>query len=123
MAIGKLGLIMLVLVFVGLLPYIDNFAHIFGFIYGFFLSLILLPYVVVDQWDERRKQIQTVISMLAVIALSVLGFVLFYDNYDISGTQTSSIIQYLNCVPIVEDFCENFHVGNKLEPRNFEFWV
>ena len=89
-AIGKLTAIMLILLFVGLLPYIDNFAHIFGFIYGFFLSLIFLPYVVVDKWDERRKQIQTVLSIIVVIGISVVGFVLFYDNAEIE----SSIIQH-----------------------------
>lgn len=117
-ALGKLSAIMIILLFVGLLPYIDNFAHIFGFIYGFFLSLIFLPYVVVDEWDERRKRIQTFISLLIVIAISVVGFSMFYSNVEIK----SDIIKHLNCVPIVEkDFCSNFHLGSKLESRHIEY--
>lgn len=109
----KLLGIVLVLFLLGLLPYIDNFAHIFGFIYGFFLALIFLPYVTFGEWDRRRKQIQIVCAVLVVVTLTVVGFVLFYVVQDVDTTG----VEYFNCVKINENFCKNFHQGRHLEPR------
>ena len=117
----KLFTIILILLFLGLLPYIDNFAHIFGFIYGFFASLIFLPYIVVNESDKRRKQIQTVASILALTALTVVGAWLFTANWTPDEAGYGSIIQHLNCVQIVDNFCSNFHLGSKLESRVFEY--
>lgn len=112
-AIGKLCVVVLVLFVVGLLPYIDNFSHLFGFLHGFFLALIFLPYVSFGKWDRRRKRIQIVVALIFVVSLTTAGFVLFYIvqykfPYDVS---------YLNCIPITRKFCENFNHGQGLEPR------
>ncbi|XP_057310794.1 inactive rhomboid protein 1-like [Hydractinia symbiolongicarpus] len=112
-AIGKLCGVVLVLFLLGLLPYIDNFAHIFGFIHGFFLAFIFLPYVTFGKWDRRRKQIQIVIAAVVLIIITIIGFILFYVYQDIN----TSGVTYFNCVPITTDFCKNFHQGKVLERR------
>ena len=45
MAILKLVGVTSMLFLTGLLPWVDNYAHLFGFIFGFFLSYALLPFV------------------------------------------------------------------------------
>jgi len=112
-ALAKLCGLMFILFILGLLPYIDNFAHIFGFIYGFLLSMIFLPYITFGLWDKRRKQIQIIVAVVLFIFISVLGFVLFYEIQTVS----SSGITYFNCIPITDSFCNNFHQGQYLEPR------
>lgn len=111
--LAKLGGIVLVLFLLGLLPYIDNFAHIFGFIYGFFLALIFLPYVTFGEWDRRRKRIQIVGALVLVISLTVVGFILFYIVQDVDTTG----VEFFNCIKINENFCKNFHQGRHLEKR------
>ena len=109
----KLCSIIFILFLLGLLPYIDNFAHIFGFIYGIFLAFIFLPYVTFGDWDRRRKQIQLVASIFLVVLLTVIGFVLFYVVQDVD----TKGVEYFNCVKITENFCKNFHQGRHLEKR------
>lgn len=104
---------MVLLFALGLLPYVDNFAHVFGFLYGFFLSLILLPYVTFGKWDQTRKRIQIVAAILFLAILTVTGFFLFYVKQEFSAPN----LEYLNCVPVTSDFCSNFHKGQNLEPR------
>jgi len=111
--LAKLCGIVIILFILGLLPYIDNFAHIFGFIYGFFLALIFLPYVTFGDWDRRRKRIQLGVSLVIVIALTVVGFILFYVVQDID----TKGVEYFNCIKINENFCKNFHQGRNLEER------
>ena len=98
---------------IGMLPYIDNFSHVFGFIHGFFLAFIFLPYVSFGQWDRRRKRFQIFIASIIVVLLTTVGLVLFYviqyeSPYDVS---------YFNCIPFTREFCENFNHGQVLEKR------
>ena len=46
MAVLKLAVIAIFLFLFGLLPWVDNYAHLFGFISGILLSFALLPYIV-----------------------------------------------------------------------------
>ena len=72
----------------------------------------------VSEKDRLRKQIQTVASIFALTALTVLGAWLFTTNFEFNKDgKYNMLIQYLNCVPIVENFCSNFHMGSKLEAR------
>nr|XP_057917821.1 inactive rhomboid protein 1 isoform X1 [Doryrhamphus excisus] len=50
-AFGKLSAISVFFFSFGLLPWIDNFAHICGFVSGFFLSFAFLPYISFGRLD------------------------------------------------------------------------
>ncbi|CAD5123713.1 DgyrCDS12032 [Dimorphilus gyrociliatus] len=63
----KLGLILLVLFIVGLLPMIDNYAHIAGFFFGLLLAFALLPYLKFGKFDKTRKLITIIVSLLIAI--------------------------------------------------------
>lgn len=117
-AMAKLAGVMLVLFIFGLLPYIDNFAHIFGFLYGFFLALIFLPSVEIDDFDRKRKKLQLVFSIIILVVLTVTGFILFYVKQEFS----TSGIGYLNCIPVTDDFCLNSHTSQELEERRGISW-
>lgn len=112
-ALLKLCGVVFLLLLVGLLPYVDNFAHMSGFMFGFFLAFIFIPYVTFGPWDKRRKRIQILVAFAVLIILFVVLFIIFLD------TQTATCVgcAYLNCVPFTVDFCEPYHLGQKLQPR------
>ena len=112
-ALIKLCAIVLVLLLIGLLPYVDNFAHMIGFVFGFLLAFVFLPYVSFGEFDRRRKQMQIVVCLLLVTALFVVGFLVFY----IYQGSTCEGCEFLNCIPFTEDFCKPYTRGQYLEPR------
>lgn len=110
-ALFKLCGIVFLLLLIGLLPYVDNFAHMIGFLFGLLLAFIFLPYVSFGEFDRRRKQIQIIVCFVLVITLYVIGFVVFYESQD-SGCNGC---EYLNCIPFTKDFCKLG--GQNLQPR------
>ena len=53
-ALGKMLLVMVVFFFLGFLPWVDNFAHVTGFVVGFFLSHAIMPYVSFGKYSSYR---------------------------------------------------------------------
>ena len=114
--------VLLPLFLVGLLPFIDNFAHIGGFVFGFLLSMIIVPsWTEKKAWEkvkelddddtpaEKKKKavtLQTVklvmigLGIPLVIGLFVLFILLFYFLQS-----TWNGFSYLNCVPFTSSFC------------------
>ncbi|XP_071814602.1 inactive rhomboid protein 1-like isoform X2 [Apostichopus japonicus] len=111
-AIGKLLCIIGFLFVLGLLPWIDNFAHLGGFICGILLSFIFLPYICFGEFDKRRKRIQIFVCSILLVAYYILAIVLFY----ITPVRDCPWCQYFNCIPITEDFCNDMEL--RLEDRS-----
>jgi len=113
-ALGRLLVTVAFLFIAGLLPWIDNFAHIFGFIAGGLLSYTFLPFITVGSYDRRRKLVLIGISLgVAAVLLTTLVLLLY-----VWPIQDSSVIQtlgYLNCIPITRDFCaeQNIHFNKR----------
>lgn len=109
----KLLAVCVFLFLLGLIPYIDNYAHIGGFVFGFFISGILIPYgpykeawKLTNQNEENEKKYWIVKLVLifggltAVVLLFVLFFVLFYV------VQTTWVgFSYLTCIPFTSTLC------------------
>uniref|UniRef100_A0A6G1SKE9 Inactive rhomboid protein 1 n=1 Tax=Aceria tosichella TaxID=561515 RepID=A0A6G1SKE9_9ACAR len=104
-SLGKLISIAIGLFILGLLPWIDNYAHIFGFIVGLMLSLALTPYLTPfnDAYSRRKKVIQIWVCILLVI----LTFVLLPLPLYIFPLYKCSWCQYLDCWPLAPNWCEN----------------
>lgn len=120
----KLGIVVLFLFLLGLFPFIDNFAHIGGFVFGFLLSGILVPYHSLDYVDKKKKMEKpkydiyriikwgmVIAGIPAVILLFVLFFILFYVVQD-----TWDGFRYLNCIPFTSTICQD--LGGNIRTRD-----
>lgn len=103
---GIYSLVLFVLFLLGLLPWLDNWAHIFGFLSGFLLSLVLIKEV---QFEEKglTKLRVIIVSMLLFVVMFVLLMIGFY----VVPITEGSWVQYLNCIPFDETFCHNMDVS------------
>ena len=135
MEVLKLSLVILFLIIAGLFPFIDNFAHFGGFLFGFLLSGIFVQYIPPyeaekeynkdkflrrhpgEKYKEPRdwilytKYAFVFIGTPLVLALYVLFLVLFYvvqESWD--G------FRYLNCIPFTSTFCLDF--GQNIRSRD-----
>lgn len=93
--------VMLVMLCIGLLPFIDNYAHIGGFGAGIFAGLIFMPKIAYGKWDKIRKLALTIASIPILIVLLYFGFTTFYNN----PTLSCSWCIWLDCVPPTANWC------------------
>uniref|UniRef100_A0A8P4KEQ6 Inactive rhomboid protein n=1 Tax=Dicentrarchus labrax TaxID=13489 RepID=A0A8P4KEQ6_DICLA len=105
----KLLGIVLFLFLCGLLPWIDNIAHIFGFLSGLLLSFAFLPYVTFGTFDKYRKRILIAVSLLAYIGLFSSLIVWFYI-YPIHWHW----LEHLTCLPFTSKFCEKYDIDHNI---------
>ncbi|XP_044201789.1 inactive rhomboid protein 2-like [Thunnus albacares] len=106
----KLLGIVLFLFMCGLLPWIDNIAHIFGFLSGMLLSFAFLPYVTFGTFDKYRKRILIGVSMVAYIGLFSSLIVWFYI-YPINWHW----LEHLTCLPFTSKFCEKYDIDHNID--------
>ena len=107
----KVGLMVLALIIFGLLPMVDNYAHIFGFIFGFLLSFAVLPFArFSDTMSARtartRRYIAIGVCGIAAVGVALLLIILFY----VAPIYDCSWCHYFTCIPFTADFCLNQEV-------------
>jgi hypothetical protein len=85
----------------GLLPFLDNFAHIGGFIAGILTGLVFMPVVYFSKRDKYIKLGLRVIALPLIVMLIVLGLTNFYK-----GVNNCSWCKYLR-YPQGEGFWAN----------------
>ncbi|XP_061737079.1 inactive rhomboid protein 2-like isoform X3 [Nerophis ophidion] len=93
----------------GLLPWIDNIAHIFGFLSGLLLSFAFLPYVTFGMLDKYRKRALIMVSLLAYLGLFSSLMVWFYI-YPINWHW----LEHLTCLPFTSKFCEKYDIDHDI---------
>jgi len=64
----------------GLLPFIDNFSHIGGFVMGIFSGLIFLPSIIFNNRDGKIKLYLRIASIIITIGLFVWVILQFYRS-------------------------------------------
>ena len=106
MAILKLVGVTAVFFLAGLLPWIDNYAHLFGFIFGFLISYAIMPFVTFGIYDRRRKLILLWICLVSSMFIFVGLILLFY----VTPIHDCEICKYFNCIPITKDFCSEQNI-------------
>eukprot|EP00035_Acanthoeca_spectabilis_P006856 m.130011 g.130011 ORF g.130011 m.130011 type:complete len:961 (+) comp13696_c0_seq1:200-3082(+) len=95
----KLVTIVSVGLFIGTLPFVDNFAQLGGFVFGILASIVFLPYITFGKWDYRRKRVLLYISGPILITLFLSMLIMFYLVQDADCQWCKSI----NCVAYTSD--------------------
>ncbi|XP_023567296.1 inactive rhomboid protein 1 isoform X1 [Octodon degus] len=108
-AFFKLLAVVLFLFAFGLLPWIDNFAHISGFISGLFLSFAFLPYISFGKFDLYRKRCQIIIFQAVFLGL-LAGLVILFYFYPVR----CEWCEFLTCIPFTDKFCEKYELDAQL---------
>ncbi|KAI3640823.1 hypothetical protein MIR68_001701 [Amoeboaphelidium protococcarum] len=87
----------------GLLPYIDNFAHIGGFVTGLLSGLLLMPALTFSKMDKLIKR------TVRFLSLPLLGGFLFWLFYSFLYQNGSNCpwCKYLDCIPI-NGWCDGY---------------
>ena len=124
--VGKLVLLLLTGLIIGLLPYVDNFAHIGGFITGILLSAIFVPYYppyegeasqVPKSHKDRFRRIKILLVAICLptfIAVYIIIFVLFYVvQPNCPGCQ------YITCIPFTDTICQDQRPSPDNRDMNF----
>ncbi|XP_042303485.1 inactive rhomboid protein 2 [Sceloporus undulatus] len=101
--------IVLFLFVCGLLPWIDNIAHIFGFLSGLLLSFAFLPYITFGTVDKYRKRVMIIISLVVFVGLFA-SLVIWLYVYPINWPW----IEHLTCLPFTNKFCEKYDLDQIL---------
>ncbi|KAG0202473.1 hypothetical protein BGX33_009686 [Mortierella sp. NVP41] len=101
--LSKLSLMILVSFAFGLLPFLDNFAHIGGFIAGILTGLVFMPVVYFSKRDKYIKLGLRIIALPLIVMIIVLGLTNFYK-----GANNCSWCKYLSCLPI-NGWCDAFN--------------
>ncbi|XP_026317583.1 inactive rhomboid protein 1 [Hyposmocoma kahamanoa] len=100
-ALLKLIGIAIALFLLGLLPWIDNFAHVFGFVFGFLLSYSLLPFVTFGPYDRRRKIVLVWVCLVSAGGMLCALVALFYA----APAYECTACAYFTCLPFAPDMC------------------
>ncbi|XP_061081155.1 inactive rhomboid protein 1-like isoform X2 [Conger conger] len=108
-ALAKLLCLVLLLFAFGLLPWIDNFAHTFGFGSGLLLSFAFLPYISFGRADMYRKRCQILASLAAFLGLLSGLAVLFYVR-----PFKCDWCELLTCIPFTDTFCGKYDLNAHL---------
>jgi len=89
---------------IGLVPFIDNFAHVGGFITGILTGLIFMPSIIFSKRDLKIKRM----LMIASIFLSIFAFIWVFKQFYGSNSDCKWC-HYVNCLPIKEGWCQNYN--------------
>ncbi|XP_025835911.1 inactive rhomboid protein 2 isoform X2 [Agrilus planipennis] len=108
-ALCKLLLVTFVLFLIGLVPWVDNYAHLFGFVFGFLLSYALLPFISFGPYDRQKKIVLIWVCLLSAGILFACLVLLFY----IIPVYDCEICSYFNCLPITNEFCASQNIDFK----------
>ncbi|XP_028341833.1 inactive rhomboid protein 1 isoform X2 [Physeter macrocephalus] len=108
-AFFKLLAVVLFLFTFGLLPWIDNFAHISGFVSGLFLSFAFLPYISFGKFDLYRKRCQIIVFQVVFLGL-LAGLVVLFYFYPVR----CEWCEFLTCIPFTDKFCEKYELDAQL---------
>lgn len=83
---------------IGLLPGIDNFAHIGGFVMGILSGIIFLPSMHFGKRSLKRRLCEVAIVLPILVGLLVGMLIPFYNGLD--GNDFCGWCRYFTCLPV-----------------------
>ncbi|KAI8808238.1 rhomboid family-domain-containing protein [Cladochytrium replicatum] len=78
---------------IGLLPFVDNFAHVSGFVTGIFAGLLFMPSLTRTRAARIRKIVFMIASFIVLLVLYDGMITMFYNGI------WCDWCKYLNCIP------------------------
>eukprot|EP00056_Hartaetosiga_gracilis_P001636 m.46239 g.46239 ORF g.46239 m.46239 type:complete len:725 (+) comp10718_c0_seq1:48-2222(+) len=88
----------------GTLPWVDNYAHLGGFVFGLLGAAVFLPYVSFGTGDRWRKRIVVIICFLLLVGGVLVGLVIFYRVQTPNICPSCDVFQ---CYNWVENLCDS----------------
>ena len=89
---------------IGLLPGIDNFAHIGGSLMGIFTSLIVVPPLFIQK--KHTKLFYIIAKFLGgLFSILFLGICIYTFYYHIDVTENCHWCEYTSCLPVFKEWC------------------
>ena len=120
-ALQQFILLMIGFLVVGLVPWVDNYAHFFGFVAGLLISHALFPSIDVHEEDlaaNRSKRLRLFYKWLPIGSVVVVFLVLCLLFYLVPFAECEWC-KWLSCVPIVSDFCAEQNINFVKKPGIF----
>jgi len=123
-ATAKLTGVLVVLLLAGFLPWIDNYAHAFGFLGGVMLSLTFMPYLTFMTQQvggshcstllyTKRGRIHVMVASSAAYVLLVAALLaVFYGAPDM-GCEGC---KHFSCIPFTDSFCAEQNIDFEKSP-------
>ena len=103
----------------GTMPWVDNYAHFFGFLTGFLLSYALMPYISFSRsTTSQNRRTALVILCLLITFLTFLVLVLVFY---LSPIPDCTWCRYLTCIPFTKDFCADQNINFRKDPPIVSF--
>ncbi|XP_053607467.1 inactive rhomboid protein 2 isoform X2 [Plodia interpunctella] len=85
----------------GFLPWVDNFAQVFGFAFGFLLSYALLPFVTIGRYERQRKKVLVWVCLVSAMVMLGALVSIFYA----APAYECTACAYFTCLPFAPDMC------------------
>lgn len=106
--IFKISIMLILLFAIGLLPGIDNYAHLCGFCYGLFIYFTFRPFRrLCGKTFGKKARIGCGFVSFILGALVMAVLVILFYVYPIYKCDACS---YFNCIPVTSDFCDSMQV-------------
>ncbi len=95
----------------GILPSIDNWAHLFGFIFGLCIATAFRPYksIMGNPISTVAKALIIIVSVVIAVCLFTILILLFY----VEPVRECDWCSYFTCVPFTATFCDGMYIDLK----------
>jgi len=93
----------------GFLPWIDNFAHIFGAVFGVAYTYIIVPYAVMGRYEREKRVVFMTTSGIFVTGFGLLLMSYFY--FHPVEECLLSLCHLLTCIPFTKNFCAEQNIN------------
>lgn len=87
----------------GLLPMVDNFAHIGGFVMGIIIGIVFLPSSHVGKVGNRNRLIQVGIALPLMLTLFVVSYIGLYSSLP---PDWCAFCNSFSCIEIADFKCD-----------------
>ena len=104
--LGKMCVSVVILLLVGLcLPQVDNFSHLFGFLFGLLISYALRPHRSLCglRLETTGLIVAGVVSGVIAIGLFLTFVLIFY----VAPQVNCDGCVYFNCIPFSDNYCDS----------------